>query len=88
MLKIIRVSLDSPNIVVHECPPELGKIRLKPEYCRLTMKRIYGKDGRLLPGRCSQICQHGVMACTVDFIVEFPFLIEGGLSDEKCCQKA
>tara|TARA_Y100000310_G_scaffold342740_1_gene447176 strand:+ start:1251 stop:1499 length:249 start_codon:yes stop_codon:yes gene_type:complete len=81
VLNILRVPEDSRSIVLHPVPnhPTPFKLR-KPMYCRLTLEYHYDSDGNQLPGRCSRICEHGVMAATYSFEVQFPMLIKGGLN--------
>ena len=81
MLNIIRVEEDSRSIILH--PVESTRrnpFNTRSVYCRLELEYQYDSSGRRLPGRCSRICEHGVMAATDSFKLKFPMLIEGGLS--------
>lgn len=80
MLKILRVSDDSRSIILHTMTGEVytSPSKLKVSYCRLKLEHQYDASGNMLPGRCSRICEHGIMAATNSFNVKFPILIEGG----------
>ena len=83
MLKIIRVSAEGPRLHAHEIPnPPLSFFEEK-KVCILALVDHYDKSGEKLPGMCSKICKHGYLVCTDEFHVQFPIVIEGGLSDAK-----
>ena len=82
MLRVVRVPVDHPNSYAHEVGEEFNySISTKKKMCVLTLSSQYANDGGVQIGKCSKICKHGYLVCTEDFTVNFPILIEGGLSD-------
>lgn len=85
MLNLIRVSPTGPPLHGHQVPnvKEDGVAKM----CLLALNTQYGPSGEELPGKCSQICKHGFVICTEDFIYDFPYLIFGGLVDAETEEK-
>jgi len=84
VLRVVRVPLDHTASYAHEveCTPPYS-FSFEKKICILTLHDQRGRDGAKVLGKCSKICKHGFLVCTEDFSINFPILIEGGLSDAK-----
>ena len=81
MLKIIRVEEAAKKIQIHKVKVNSSMFSHEYKYCSHVLCKNFDSHGNFSPGRSSRICQHGYLICTDQFTVEFPILIEGGLSN-------